>query len=463
MPGARQTDAVAEPRTGEALPSAKDREQLRFWRDALRRRMLAGADLVTAAIASAVITSSLATLMWALAFVPGWILVAKLIGLYDRDHTAIRHLTIDEVPAVAAWTGVSIAALGVLLPLTPAGEVSPGAAASSWLIATVAALTGRSIARALWRRLTPPEVTIVLGAGDLAGAIRRKLELFPDMHLELAESDPDSVAVGDLADRVDRIIVATERVDVGEVADLVALCRERQVKLSVVSPLHGRAGPVKLSRVADLPVLEYETWDQSRSTAVIKRGFDLAGAGLGLLVTAPLFPLIALAIKLDSRGPVFFSQRRAGLDGESFRVHKFRTMCVDAEQRLVELVVIDELEEPAFKFRDDPRVTRAGKFLRRTSLDELPQLWNVLKGEMSIVGPRPEQYELVQRYRPEHRFRLSVKPGLTGPMQVFGRGDLTFQERLAVELDYIENVSLARDLKILAQTIPVALRGHGAY
>ena len=116
-----------------------------------------------------------------------------------------------------------------------------------------------------------------------------------------------------------------------------------------------------------------------------------------------------------------------------------------------------------FKLSADPRVTRVGRFLRRLSLDELPQLWNVLRGEMSIVGPRPEQVELVERYRPEHRFRLSVKPGITGPMQVFGRGDLTFHERLAVELDYIENVSLARDLRILAETVPVALKGSGAY
>ena len=144
-------------------------------------------------------------------------------------------------------------------------------------------------------------------------------------------------------------------------------------------------------------------------------------------------------------------------------MHKFRTMVADAEDRLADVVRLDDLREPMFKLSADPRVTRVGRFLRRLSLDELPQLWNVLRGEMSIVGPRPEQVELVERYRPEHRFRLSVKPGITGPMQVFGRGDLTFHERLAVELDYIENVSLARDLRILVETVPVALKGSGAY
>jgi exopolysaccharide biosynthesis polyprenyl glycosylphosphotransferase len=282
------------------------------------------------------------------------------------------------------------------------------------------------------------------------------------MHLSLL-SDGDRRPFDELIEAADRVIFASERLEPGEVGDLVELCRERQVKLSVISPLRGRAGPVRLSRVADLPVLEYETWDPSRSTAMIKRGFDLLVSSLGLLVTAPLFPVIALAIRLDSRGPIFFSQTRAGLDGAPFQMHKFRTMVADAEDRLADVVRLDDLREPMFKLSADPRVTRVGRVLRRLSLDELPQLWNVLRGEMSIVGPRPEQVELVERYRPEHRFRLSVKPGITGPMQVFGRGDLTFHERLAVELDYIENVSLARDLRILVETVPVALKGSGAY
>ena len=302
----------------------------------------------------------------------------------------------------------------------------------------------------------------MLGDGDLAEMIRRKLELFPDMHLSLVD-EHDVEAFDALAGGVDRVIFASDLMEPGEVGGLVALCRERQVKLSVISPLHGRAGPVRLSRVADLPVLEYETWDPSRSTAMIKRGFDIVVSSVGLLLTAPLFPVIAIAIRLDSRGPIFFNQTRAGLDGRPFEMHKFRTMVADAEERLTDVVRLDDLRDPVFKLSDDPRVTRVGRFLRRLSLDELPQLWNVLRGEMSIVGPRPEQVELVRRYRPEHRFRLSVKPGITGPMQVFGRGDLTFHERLAVELDYIENLSLARDLRIIAETVPVTLRGSGAY
>ena len=434
----------------------------RFWRDALRRRMLALADLAAAAGASLVVASSSADAFWALALLPVWVLWAKLIGLYDRDHVAIRHLTVDELPALAAWAAAGVATLALVLPQTPAGQVGPSAALGAFVVAGAGGLVLRGLARWAWRRVTPPEVTAVLGDGDLAEMIRRKLELFPDMHLSLV-AEHEIEAFDALAGGVDRVIFASDRMEPGEVGGLVALCRERQVKLSVISPLHGRAGPVRLARVADLPVLEYETWDPSRSTALIKRAFDIAVSSAGLVVSAPLFPLVALAIKLDSRGPVFFNQTRAGLDGHPFEMHKFRTMVADAEERLADVVRLDDLRDPVFKLSDDPRVTRVGRFLRRLSLDELPQLINVLRGEMSIVGPRPEQVELVERYRPEHRFRLSVKPGITGPMQVFGRGDLTFHERLAVELDYIENLSLARDLRIIAETVPVTLRGSGAY
>jgi len=440
----------------------RDPGKPRYWRDALRRRLLALADLIAAIAASVVVASTSADLFWALVLLPAWVVIAKLVGLYDRDHAAIRHLTIDELPAIAAWAGISVALLALVLPQTPAGDLSPSAAMTAWAVGAAAAVVLRGAARWVWRRATPREVTAVLGDGDLAEMIRRKLELFPDMHLELIEATGDR-SFDDLAEQADRVIFASDQMEPGEVGGLVELCRERQAKLSVISPLHGRAGPVRLSRVADLPVLEYETWDPSRSTALIKRGFDIAVSSVGLLLAAPFLPLAALAIRLDSRGPIFFTQSRAGLDGRPFEMRKFRTMVADAEDRLADVIRLEDLREPVFKLSDDPRVTRVGRLLRRLSLDEIPQLWNVLRGEMSIVGPRPEQVELVERYRPEHRFRLSVKPGITGPMQVFGRGNLTFHERLAVELDYIENVSLARDLRIIAETVPVALRGSGAY
>jgi len=451
-------------------PAVRAGSQRRFWREPLRRRMLGGADLVSVGLVTGLAATSTPELVWSLAILPVWILLAKLFGLYDRNQMSIRHLTIDELPQIAAWSAAGTATLAALLYLTPVPSFTIAHAILIWFFVMTLGAFLRGAARWLWRRITPPELTCVLGTGELARAAKRKIELFEDMHLELVEVDerlPHGGANGDakaLVRMVERIIVATEQMDVPWIGELAVACRAHGVKLSVVSPLRGRAGPLpRLSEVADLPVLEYDTRDVPKSTILIKRVFDVVAASFALLVCAPLFPLIALAIKLDSRGPLLFVQTRAGLRGVPFRVYKFRTMRDGADQMLEELVQLDELPEPVFKFKRDPRVTRVGRVLRRLSLDELPQLVNVLKGEMSIVGPRPEQVELVRRYRPEHRFRLAVKPGITGSMQVFGRGALTFPERLAVELDYVENLSLSRDLRILLQTLPAIVRGTGAY
>jgi exopolysaccharide biosynthesis polyprenyl glycosylphosphotransferase len=313
----------------------------------------------------------------------------------------------------------------------------------------------------------------VLGEGEVAVSLRRQLRLFKDVHIELVDDDSfagvldGSATTADLetlAERVDRLIIAADSIDSETLTRIADYCRDAEAKLGVVSPIAGSGGPgQQLVQVADLAVVDCETWDLSRSTLALKRAFDIAGASLLLFAFAPAMALIALAIKLDSSGPAIFSQLRAGLDGKPFRMHKLRTMDQDAEARLADLVRIDDLVQPMFKLRNDPRVTRIGRFLRRFSLDELPQLVNVLRGEMSFVGPRPEQMPLVERYAPEHRFRLEVKPGMTGPMQIAGRGDLSFDARLAVERDYIEHMSLARDLRIILLTLPVIVRGGGAF
>jgi exopolysaccharide biosynthesis polyprenyl glycosylphosphotransferase len=400
-------------------------------------------------------------------------MTAKLFGLYERDHRALRHLTADEVPVIIAWAGTTVALLAPLLPLTPA-EALGGAAAAEFAVA--AALLGvslRSLARWSWWKLTPPEVVGMVGDEAGLAAMRRKLDLFHDMHLELAgelklgtlgRDGERSAELRGLAAGVDRIIVAGTHAQGELIEQLTLICREMQVKLSVVSPLRGRALPLpQISRLADLAILEYNTWDPSRSTLLLKRLFDVTVASLLLLLTLPLLPIVALAIRLDSKGPVIFSQIRAGFGGRPFRMYKLRTMECGAEASLEGIIDFAELDEPAFKIRQDPRVTRTGRWLRRLSLDELPQLVNVLVGEMSIVGPRPEQIELVSRYTREDRVRLTVKPGITGPMQIYGRGELTFAERLAVEIEYVENPSLARDLRIIMHTAPAVLRGTGAY
>lgn len=218
-----------------------------------------------------------------------------------------------------------------------------------------------------------------------------------------------------------------------------------------------------IENLRGIPLVAVREPPISGLNAIIKRVFDLCGAIVLLVLCSPLMAVIALVIKLDSVGPVFFTQGRAGRYGRRFRMWKFRTMVADAEQRLPQLVDIDTLEQPVFKLKDDPRVTRIGRWLRRTSLDELPQLINVLRGEMSLVGPRPEQVDLVEHYDAWQAQRLLVKPGVTGSMQVSGRGDLPLEERVKLELAYIENYSLWEDIKLLLKTIPAIVSGKGAY
>jgi exopolysaccharide biosynthesis polyprenyl glycosylphosphotransferase len=443
--------------------SAGRLEGKRWGPDALRRRLLALADIGAAAATLLIVSPPGLGAAQFVAALLIWVLAAKLLGLYDRDHREIRHLTIEELGGLTTLAAAGAAGLGAVIAIS-GGSADAGELALIWAIGTVTAFVLRAGARRLWRAVTPPGRTLIAGDGPQAAAVRRKVELFTDMHLKLVEApaEPEDPASGEAG--LDRLIIASERFDPHLVTELAGPCREFRCKLSVVTPLRVRSRPMaRLSQVADLPVLEYETWDPPRSTMLLKRALDLAGSLLLLVVLSPLLPIIAAAILIDSRGPVLFVQRRAGLEGRPFRMFKFRTMSRGAEDRLSDHVRLEKLSEPVFKLRPDPRVTRVGRVLRRYSLDELPQLLNVVKGDMSLVGPRPEQVEVVDLYGPEHRFRLEVRPGLTGPMQVYGRGDLTLAERLAVEEDYIENISLPHDLRILALTLPTIFSGRGAY
>ena len=426
----------------------------RFWRDALLRRLLIAADVaallaVVGALAAWGTTRDAKALLF---FIPGWLVLAKLFGLYDRDHRSLRHLTVDELPTLAFWSLAGSAAMTLVFITMDEREFVPGDLACLWILTTTAALALRGVARSVFRRITPRERALIVGDGPLADAVRRKLHLFPDIHVALVgqTGDLDNLPEVIATRQVDHVLLATETLREETIEELLSACRARETKLSVVPPARGMFGTAAhLAHLGEMPMLDYNTWDVSRSTLLIKRALDVAVALPAVVLLSPVFALIAIAIKLDSRGPVFFSQTRAGLDGAPFRMFKFRTMIADAEEQLASLVRLDELSEPVFKLQRDPRVTRVGRVLRRSSLDELPQLLNILGGSMSLVGPRPEQIELVDRYQEEHWFRLSVKPGLTGPMQVYGRGELSFKERLAVERDYIENLSLGRDLRIL--------------
>jgi len=218
------------------------------------------------------------------------------------------------------------------------------------------------------------------------------------------------------------------------------------------------------------PVIAVQGRSQQRPhwQFLAKRVLDYGGVGLGLLLLAPVLLIISLLIYIDSPGPVFFRQERKGLSGRNFRLWKFRTMEVNAEARLHELEALNECEGGVlFKLKSDPRVTRIGRILRSTSLDELPQLFNVLQGQMSLVGPRPLQLRDCERaFKFDHQAfeqRLTVLPGITGPWQIAGRSDLSFEQMLKLDCDYIEQWSLPRDLTILLNTLPAVLKRSGAY
>jgi len=264
--------------------------------------------------------------------------------------------------------------------------------------------------------------------------------------------------------RIEEIIVALPGSMHQEILGIADRCQALDIRLRVVPDLFEvvmiRA---TLSEIDDIPLIGLRDPVITGYQNLVKRAFDLCVAAFCLVLASPLFALIAIMIWLDSRGPIFFRQVRVGENGRPFNMYKFRSMVPDAEKRLPELVRIEELREPVFKIQDDPRVTRVGRVLRRTSLDELPQLFNVLKGDMSMVGPRPEELQVVKHYKLWHRKRLSIKPGITGPMQVAGRGELPLDERIRLELAYISRYSILEDVKYLLKTLPAVCRARGAY
>jgi exopolysaccharide biosynthesis polyprenyl glycosylphosphotransferase len=474
----------AKPARSGLVDSAEGSRQ----RGSQLRRLLASGDwlaMVAALCIATMATSSanIATLFWAVLFSPIWVLVVKLHGLYDHDHRRIRHSTLDELPALVSASALGTLALDGLLALTPAGALTPSTAIMVGLLVFAGSFLARAAVRFSWQRLTGVAVGLVIGPSDVAERVARRIATHPEARLRLAgflgpaSSKAEDAAglprLGSIEDiaqvaqeqGVERVIVA-EQQEMGEVAAerLIEECKAAGLGLTFLPRHYGLLGPgIELNRLAELPVLDFRFSDPPRSTIAMKRAMDVVVSALGLIVLSPLLVAISVLILADTGRPVLLRQRRAGKDGVPFTMIKFRTMDADAEQRLGELVDLATLDQPSFKIQDDPRVTRTGRFLRRTSLDELPQLFNVLVGSMSLVGPRPEEEAIVALYDDRQRMRLGVKPGVTGPMQVYGRSDLTFEERLAMERDYLDNLSLVTDLAILMRTPGAIVRGEGAY
>ncbi len=267
----------------------------------------------------------------------------------------------------------------------------------------------------------------------------------------------------DFPEPIDEIVFAVTRKKLDEMKQIFLMCEELGIRTRVaMNFFSNRVARIELEELEGIPFLTFTTTPSNESQLAFKRLLDVAVAMFILVLSLPALLIAALGIKLSSPGSVLFKQERIGLNGRSFLLYKFRTMIEDAHERRGEVSHLNEMSGPVFKLKDDPRVTTIGRILRRFSLDELPQLWNVLKGDMSIVGPRPPIPEEVASYHRWHRRRLSMKPGLTCLWQISGRNNIDFDRWMQLDLQYIDNWSPSLDLKILLRTIPAVLSGRGA-
>lgn len=324
---------------------------------------------------------------------------------------------------------------------------------------------------------------VIVGAGEVGRRVMRTVVARPDLGYEIVgyvDDNPDKGegkigrfcgfgSVDNLSEvidtqEVDEVIITLPWNYHRRILGVLRACARRDVKARLVPDLFQLSlSRVEVGDLGGLPLIEIQEIAFSRGELAAKRVIDLVGSLLCLLLGWPLFLLIAIMIKLDSRGPIFFRQERVGENHRRFSIYKFRTMVSGAEKQLERLRDLNEADGPLFKMREDPRVTRVGRLLRRTSLDELPQLINVIRGEMSLVGPRPPIPAEVEQYRAWHEKRLSVPPGMTGLWQVSGRSELTFDEMVLLDLYYIEHWSPWLDLLIVLRTVPKVLASDGAY
>lgn len=339
------------------------------------------------------------------------------------------------------------------------------------------------IQQQLFRKGIGVKRVIIVGAGEVGRRVIRTIVAQPQLGYHIVGYVDDNPAKGEkeigrikglgaidsLADAiknesVDEVLITLPWSFHRRILNVLRECERRHVIARIVPDLFQLSlSQVEVSDLGGVPLISVREIAFGRAALIFKRAFDIVGATLGIVVGAPLLALIAIAIKIDSPGPVFFTQTRVGKNHRQFRIVKFRSMYVGAEEEQQRLLELNEADGPLFKIRDDPRLTRVGAFLRHTSLDELPQLFNVLAGEMSLVGPRPPIPSEVSRYQPWHIQRLGVPGGMTGLWQVSGRSELTFDEMVLLDIYYIEHWSPWLDLQILLRTIPKVLLAKGAY
>ncbi|MDQ7030920.1 MAG: sugar transferase [Ardenticatenia bacterium] len=323
---------------------------------------------------------------------------------------------------------------------------------------------------------------LIVGAGERGRTLMRHIVAHPELGYQIVgfvDDDPqrqqnigriralgDTSCLPELVQQlnVDEVIITLPWQYHRKIMRILDQCERENVRSRIVPDVFQLSlSHVYLDEIKGIPLIGTREPPLQGWNFAIKRMMDIAVAGALLVLLAPLMAIIALLIKLDSPGPVLFKQVRVGRYGRPFTLYKFRSMYADAEERLAELLPFNEADGPLFKMRHDPRVTRVGRWLRRFSLDELPQLWNVLKGDMSLIGPRPALPQEVEQYEAWHRKRLEVPPGLTGLWQTSGRSDMPFEEMCLLDIYYAERWSPWLDAIIFFKTIPAILFGRGAY
>jgi exopolysaccharide biosynthesis polyprenyl glycosylphosphotransferase len=418
---------------------------------------------------------------------PGWIVVAKIYRLYENDEERANHSTTDDVVAVfhVLTVGVWLFFLFARYTLLVAPDLPK--LALFWSLGVLAVSFARVGARAICRRtITYQQNTIIVGAGDVGRLVARKVLQHPEYGINLVgfvdshpkEAADESVALLGSTDRlptlvrvldVERVILAYSNSTHHEELELIRSLKDMNVQVDVVPRLFELLGAsASFHTIEAIPLVGLAPPHLARSSKLLKRAFDLVLGSTILVALAPLLLLIAAAVRFDSPGPVLFRQVRMGRRERTFRIFKFRTMVVDAEEQKDLVAHLNQHLRPGgdprmFKVPDDPRTTRVGQFLRRYSLDELPQLFNVLKGEMSLVGPRPLILDEDKHVKAWQRRRLRLKPGMTGPWQVLGASDIPFDEMVKVDYLYATSWSLFTDLKLVLKTLPALVRVRTAY
>ena len=466
-PGAELERAISE---GDPRAEVKLRE-------AVDRRVLAVADMAAATLAVLVCVSLIAgqgLRLSALLALPLVVLAGKLVGLYDRDELLINRATLDEAPRLAQLATLYVFLFSVLQSLFVRGHLGPADEVVLWVALFGAAVAARAAGRQLAHAVTPSERVLFVGSDASAERLRVKLaacggraELVGQMAVTgLDRADDVTAAAAALREvvaelRVHRVVIESSGSHPQATLDYVREAKGIGARVSLLPRVLEVVGTsIEVDDLHGLTLLGVRHFGLSRSSRVIKRSFDLLGAALSLLVAAPLLAVIALLVKLSSRGPVFYRQTRIGRDGRPFTMWKFRTMVDGADAMKAPLRKLNEAEG-LFKIAADPRITKVGGVLRRYSLDELPQLINVLRGEMSLVGPRPlvpDEDDLITGL---DRRRLQLTPGMTGRWQILGSARVPLPEMVKLDYLYVTGWSLWSDVKILLRTVPYVLARRG--